>query len=144
MDFRMGAAFSYLGVSLGWLAIMGGWAFAAGPYVEPRCQPVSFGFLPGVLVVSVGILVLYALTVVVHAILAFRGHSERKPNARSSVYHAMFFVPFAGLAVVMLAGVMSWSASLHCFAAMAVLAVPYVVTPVANAVFARQYARPRY
>lgn len=128
---RSAAILSYLAASFGWLVVMAIWAAIAGPYADPRCHgPFSFGFLPGAMVVPFAVLIIFAFSVVIHALFAFRRKRfEGTPGAASRVFDAAFFVPFAALSTFLLAAVMRWDASLHCFVMTAVLALPWLATP---------------
>jgi len=130
----------YILLSLGWFFAMGAWAFVAGPYVEPQCQAeVSFGFLPGIVVVLVAALMLYIVSFLAHGTVRFvaKRFIDSGPRKPSVFGDAMFFVPFAGLSLLMLSAVMTWSSSLQCFLATAFLALPWLATPIVNAQLAR-------
>src|SRR5688572_4579329 len=105
----------YLGTSFGWLLLMALWPLLIVPQTEPRCHTsTSFGFLPAAIVVPFLTLLLYPVSVAVHAVFAFRKRrfAEAVPLFGRD---AAFFIPFTVLSVLGLMSVTNWATSVHCF-----------------------------
>jgi hypothetical protein len=123
-------------MSFAWLIMMALWALIIGPFTPPRCETsASFGFLPAAMVVPFLMLPLYAVSVVCHAVLAFR-RTRRELRERAGVplfgLDAAFFVPFVILSLIAFSPTMHLSA-LHCLVMAVVVALPWIITPIVNA-----------
>ncbi len=127
----------YLGLSFAWLVAMVAWPLVTGPHTDPHCYTsASFGFLPAAMVVPFLVLPLYAFSAVAHAAFAFSGRrfeAGALGRPASFTIGALFFIPFTGLATIMLASGFHWDRTPHCFFAVFTLALPWIVTPLVNA-----------
>jgi len=134
---RAGALLQYLATSTGWLILMAFWPLLAGPHADPRCQTsASFGFLPAAMVVPFLILLLYAISVALHAVFAFRrSRLAARPRVGVALFglDAGFFVPFAAVSLIAYLPAMHWDSSVHCFFWTLAIALPWIITPVVNA-----------
>lgn len=127
----------YLGMSVGWLVLMVGWALLVAPHTNPRCYTsASFGFLPAAIVVPFLMLPLYVVSVAVHAVVAFcKQRFEARARDGVSLFglDAAFFIPFALVSLIALISATHWDRSLHCFLMTFAVALPWTITPVVNA-----------
>jgi hypothetical protein len=126
----------YLAMSFGWLISMAIWPLLVIPQIDPRCSTsTSFGFLPATMVVPFLTLLLYAASVAVHAVYAFR-QQRFKARERGKVplfgLDAAFFIPFSLLSLMALMSITNWNSSSHCFFMALAIALPWIATPVVN------------